>query len=125
MWALHLICHPKSMMYHDPHKLENVKNLLPKNWDWENPSTSVDVEEYKGVMLTEAQRAFIDWDEMIKKRSAYLKQQDYNLESGTDLDKLHRNTYAIYKDYQKVCEDLINEENSNSQNLSLSESGEI
>jgi hypothetical protein len=125
MWALHLVCHPKSMMYHDPNKLNNVEGLLPKNWDWDLKSTSVDLEEYKSIMLTEAQRALVDWDDMIKKRSAYLKQQDYNLETGNDLDKLHKNTYAIYKDYQKVCEELQTEENSNLQTLSLSESGEI
>lgn len=125
MWALHLVCHPKSMMYHDPNKLDNVKGLLPKTWDWELKSTSVDLEEYKNAMLTEAQRALVDWDDMIRKRSAYLKQQDYNLDTGNDLDKLHKNTYSIYKDYQKVCEELQTEENSNSQNLSLSESGEI
>tara|TARA_R100001460_G_scaffold14262_1_gene31995 strand:- start:1232 stop:1747 length:516 start_codon:yes stop_codon:yes gene_type:complete len=125
MWALHLVCHPKSMMYHDPNKLDNVKGLLPKTWDWGLKSTVVDLEEYKNVMLTEAQRALVDWDDMIRKRSAYLKQQDYNLETGNDLDKLHKNTYSIYKDYQKVCDELQTEENSNLQNLSLSESGEI
>jgi hypothetical protein len=62
---------------------------------------------------------------MIKKRSTYLKNQDYDIENGSDLDKLHRNTYAIYKDYQKICEELTNEENSNTNSLSLSESGEI
>ena len=39
--------------------------------------------------------------------------QEYDLENGGDLDKLHRNTYAIYKDYQKICDELTNEENSN------------
>lgn len=125
MWALHLVCHPKSLMYYDPNKLENVKGLLSKSWDWEAPSESSMLETYRGLMLTEAQRALADWDEMIKRRSSYLKNQDYNLETGNDLDKLHKNTYSIYKDYQKICEELTNEENSNINSISLSESGEI
>ena len=125
MWALHLVCHPKSLMYYDPNKLENVKGLLPKSWDWESNSESSMLETYRGLMLTEAQRALTDWDEMIKRRSSYLKNQDYNLETGNDLDKLHKNTYSIYKDYQKICEELTNEENSNINSISLSESGEI
>jgi hypothetical protein len=123
MWAIHLISHPKSLMYHDPNKQENIKNLLPPDWDWKTNESLLDT--YKGLMLTEAQKALIDWDEMIKKRSTYLKNQDYDIENGSDLDKLHRNTYAIYKDYQKICEELTNEENSNTNSLSLSESGEI
>ena len=125
MWALHLVCHPKSLMYYDPNKLENVKGLLPKSWDWESDSENSMLETYRGLMLTEAQKALADWDEMIKKRSAYLKNQEYDLENGGYLDKLHRNTYAIYKDYQKICDELTNEENSNINSLSLSESGEI
>tara|TARA_R110002012_G_scaffold28019_2_gene88844 strand:- start:790 stop:1128 length:339 start_codon:yes stop_codon:yes gene_type:complete len=112
-------------MYYDPNKLENVKGLLPKSWDWESNSESSMLEAYRGLMLTEAQRALTDWDEMIKRRSSYLKNQDYNLETGNDLDKLHKNTYSIYKDYQKICEELTNEENSNINSISLSESGEI
>jgi hypothetical protein len=123
MWAFHLVSHPKSLMYHDPNKLENVKGLLPSNWDWKSQDSLLEV--YRSLMLTEAQRALSDWDDMIRKRSTYLKNQDYNIESGSDLDKLHRNTYAIYKDYQKICEELTNEENSNANSLSLSESGEI
>jgi len=123
MWAFHLVCHPKSLMYYDPHKLDNVRGLLPK--DMELASQEAELEAYKQLMLTEAQKALIDWDDMIKKRSTYLKSQDYNLDNGKDLDTLHKNTYAIFKDYQKVCEELQTEENSNSQNLSLSESGEI
>ena len=125
MWAFHLVSHPKSLMYYDPNKLENVKGLLPKSWDWEGSSESSMLETYRGLMLSEAQRALTDWDEMIKKRSSYLKNQDYNLETGNDLDKLHKNTYSIYKDYQKICEELTNEENSNINSVSLSESGEI
>jgi hypothetical protein len=123
MWALHLVSHPKSLMYYDPHKLENVKGLLPKDWSWKAQDSLLEV--YRSLMLTEAQRALTDWDEMIKKRSTYLKNQEYNLDNGIDLDKLHRNTYAIYKDYEKICEEMRNEENSNSQNQSLSEAGEI
>jgi len=123
MWAFHLVSHPKSLMYYDPNKLENVKGLLPKDWDWKSQDSLL--EAYRSLMLTEAQRALTDWDEMIKKRSTYLKNQEYNLDNGADLDKLHRNTYAIYKDYEKICEELKNEENSNANSLSLSESGEI
>lgn len=123
MWAFHLVCHPKSLMYYDPHKLENVRGLLPENM--ELASQEAELEVYKQIMLTEAQKALIDWDDMIKKRSTYLKSQDYNLDNGKDLDTLHKNTYAIFKDYQKVCDELKNEENSNSQTKSLSESGEI
>tara|TARA_R110000751_G_scaffold1232_3_gene4722 strand:+ start:910 stop:1425 length:516 start_codon:yes stop_codon:yes gene_type:complete len=125
MWAIHLVCHPKSLMYHDPNKLENVRGLLPKSWDWESTSESSMLETYRGLMLSEAQRALIDWDEMIKKRSSYLKNQEYNLENGKELDQLHKNTYNIYKDYQKICEELTNEENSNINSMSLSETGEI
>mgnify|MGYP003135614785 CR=1 FL=1 len=125
MWALHLVCHPKSLMYYDPNKLENVKGLLPNDWDWESDSESSMLETYRGMMLTEAQRALTDWDDMIKKRSSYLKNQEYNLENGKELDQLHKNTYNIYKDYQKICEELTTEENSNINSVSLSESGEI
>ena len=122
MWALHLVCHPKSMMYYDPNKLKNVQGLLPKDYTLEN-NPILDV--YRNIMLTEAQRALSDWDEMIRKRSSYLKSQEYTLEDGAELDKLHKNTYSIFKDYQKICEELSTEENSNSQTKSLSESGEI
>jgi hypothetical protein len=70
-------------------------------------------------------KALADWEDMIKKRSAYLKGQDYNLDNGKELDTLHKNTYAIFKDYQKVCDELKVEEESNNGALSLSESGEI
>lgn len=124
MWAFHLVCHPKSMMYYDPHKLENVKGLLPASMK-SLESQEVELEIYKQLMLTEAQKALADWEDMIKKRSAYLKGQDYNLDNGKELDTLHKNTYAIFKDYQKVCDELKVEEESNNGALSLSESGEI
>lgn len=125
MWALHLTHHPKSIMYYDPNKLEAVKSMLPQDWSWSSKPELLLLEAYKGFMLSEAQRALTDWDDMIKKRSTYLKTQDYNLENGKDLDALHKNTYAIYKDYQKICEELKIEEESGNETLSLSESGEI
>jgi len=124
MWAFHLVCHPKSLMYYDPHKLDNVKGLLPASMKTLE-SQETELELYKQLMLTEAQKALADWEDMIKKRSKYLKEQNYTLDNGKDLDTLHKNTYAIFKDYQKVCEELKVEEDSNNGALSLSESGEI
>lgn len=70
------------------------------------------------------------WEELLDKRSVFLKTQEYDLESFEALDKMAVGTEKVHTAIKKIKEDILKEDNSGSngkggQIPSLSDTGEI
>jgi hypothetical protein len=54
------------------------------------------------------------WDELLDKRSTFLKTQGYDLESFEQLDKMAVGTDKVYATIKKIKEDILKEDKSGS-----------
>lgn len=129
MWAFYHKLHPDSAYYNLKNKEQTIKEkwLKDKNFDWKKYE---DVElTFKDSILTEAEKSLYDWNELMKKRNLYLKNQEYYfdeyktdengdnilsktgqpvLRKGTakQLDDAHTTTIKYYADYSKIMKEL-------------------
>ncbi len=70
------------------------------------------------------------WDELLDKRSTFLKTQHYDLENFEALDKMAVGTEKVHNTIKKIKEDILKEDNSGSNSKggqipSMSDTGEI
>ena len=132
MWAMYLKLHPDSSFYNMGNKEEFIKEKFVKddkfNWD-----KYEDIEyTFKESVLTQAEKSLYEWNELMRKRDTYLKNQDYYFdEYATDengdnvlsktgrfitvkgtadqLDKAQQVTIKYFSEYTKILKEL-NEE---------------
>ena len=120
MWALYFKVHPNSIYYNLPNKDKAIKDKFLKepkfNWD-----KYIKIEEvFHDTILTEAERALVDWDDTMKKRRVFLNAQDFTLDeyttegklikgSADQLDRMLGNTAKLYNDYNKIIKELREE----------------
>jgi hypothetical protein len=137
MWAIALINHPKSDLYHIVGKEEKVSESIlgisAKALDsyWADKKDLV--EEFINASTTQAERSLADWCEYMKKRDIYLKNTRYyfdeyktdsdgnNILSKTgqevllkgtaeQLDKAWLASKAMWADYDKIIKAVLEEE---------------
>ncbi len=137
MWAIALINHPKSDLYHIVGKIEKLSESMlgisAKGVDafWADKAELVD--EFVNASTTQAERSLADWCEYMKKRDIYLKNTRYyfdeyktdsdgnNILSKTgqevllkgtaeQLDKAWLASKAMWADYDKIIKAVSEEE---------------
>ena len=104
MWAIALINHPKSDMFHIPNvRLRLSMDLLKVNkkdvdsfWD----ANKAIEEAFVDAVLTQAEKSLIAWENRLKDRDRFLKEQKYHF-GYTDEDGIE------HKDNTKALDDML------------------
>lgn len=108
MWALALYIDPKSKLttLSNQEKISIIRqDYLP---DW-TPNTE-DVELYKNILLTKAQKMLLLWEEKIEERTKLIGSLPYNLENLDTLDDMMSKSPKIWEGYEKIRKLLSEEE---------------
>ena len=107
----------KDLISNEKYYSENKKYLDPL------------ISEYCKMQDTPAERQYREWMEVIEKRRAFIKTQDYNLETFEALDKMAVGTEKINNIFDKIKESLSKEKDQGAakgdKELSLSDRGQI
>lgn len=142
MWAIALVFHPKSDLYHiTESKYLIAKDLLgvkEKDADkfWKDNKYLTDA--FVDAALTQAEKSLIAWENRLKDRDEFLSNQHYTFgytdENGIEykdntkaLDDMAAKTAKLYEEYFKIRKELNEEEaiKKNSKIKSPTASGEI
>jgi len=133
MWGIYYAYNPESKFFNYPNKLEVVGKSLLKDdkFKW-NEYTSV-IDDYKNLVLTDVERALINWNEIMVLRDKSIKDLYKSaIEAGdTDelvkIDKMLANTPKMFEDFKKIKRDYEEEKTQKKGKTiaSLSDSGEI
>lgn len=129
MWAISLCYHPESDIYYMSDKENRVFDMI-KDKSFKLDDYFNHIEVFKDMCLSQAQKSLISWEEFMVKRDKFIKTQEYNMDTGLDLDKMASATAKLYQDYFKIKKEVDEEKLSNKtgrggKQLSLSDAGEI
>jgi hypothetical protein len=133
LWAIFYAFNPESKFFNYPAKLEILAKdfLRDPKFKWDSINKLID--SYKNLVLSDAERALVNWNEIMIMRDNSLKEL-YKLaisQSDTDelvkLDKMLSNTPKMFEDYKKIRKDYEEEKTTKKGKHinSLSDSGEI
>tara|TARA_R110000737_G_scaffold5445_6_gene18405 strand:- start:284 stop:838 length:555 start_codon:yes stop_codon:yes gene_type:complete len=116
MWAIVLMIHPESMYYNIPDKDVQliVTFIKDKTFSWDDYHS--EVYSMKSILLTQAERSLVHWEETMKMRDKSLKTlyretlktKDVKLIKAMD-DILGNNT-KLYKEFNQITDLLKKEE---------------
>lgn len=137
MWAIYYAYNPESKYYNLPDKLDILdKNFIKqKGFKWKEYQSVVDI--YKAMVLSDSERALVEWGEIMVMRSTSLKKLykdlldqppiDIDTKALKEVDSMLANTPKMFEDYKKVRKDYEEEKTAKKgkKNVSLSDSGEI
>jgi hypothetical protein len=137
MKAIYYVLHPESVYYNSPTKYEIIsKSFLkdPKfNWD----SIQSIVLAFKEFVLSDVQKALINWGEIMVMRDTTLKKlykdalavsvHDVDTKTLKDLDSMLTATPKMFEDYKKIKKEYEEElvKKKGKKNRSLSDLGEL
>ena len=86
----------------------NDKNFYNKNKNL----LDIIIDSFIDSQFTPLERHLMVWDDLLNKRTAYLKEQDYDFSTYEDLDKMAVGTSKVFETIKKIWEDLQKEEGS-------------
>ena len=133
LWAVHYAFHPESKFFNYPNKLEVLQKDFIKDPKFKWQKISNLTESFKNLVLSDVERALVNWNEIMIMRDNSLKEL-YKLaieQSDTDelvkLDKMLSNTPKMFEDYKKIKRDYEEEKTTKKGKSisSLSDSGEL
>jgi hypothetical protein len=137
MWAIYYAYSPESKYFNLPNKLEilDTNFVKQKSFKWKNYESIVEI--YKNIVLTDSERALVEWGEIMTMRSVAMKKLykdlldqpavDVDTKALKEVDSMLANTPKMFEDYKKVRKDYEEEKTAKKgkRNVSLSDSGEI
>jgi hypothetical protein len=133
LWAVFYAYSPESKFFNYPNKLEVLSKDFIKDskFKWESIRDLIDA--FKNLVLSDAERALINWNEIMVMRDNSIKDlyKQAILNSDTDelvkIDKMLANTPKMFEDYKKIKKDYEEEKTTKKGKTikSLSDSGEI
>lgn len=88
------------------------------------------ITDYIKVTTTAIDRHLLEWDARLDDRTRFLATTKYDLDNFDKLDKMNSNTVAVFKNLEKIKEDLSKQESGTGDTKggfkeSLNDSGEI
>lgn len=99
---------------------------------YKNNSTSLEplIHDYIKLTTTAIDRHLLEWDARLEDRTRFLATTKYDLENFDKLDKMNSNTIAVFKNLEKIKEDMAKDESGTGDTKggfkeSLNDSGEI
>lgn len=133
MWAIYYIMNPDSMFFNMPDKFEQIAKSHLKDPKFKWATISKEMELYKTMVLSDAERALVGWGEIMNMRDTSLKDlykdalKEGDVKSLKDLDTMLSNTPKMFEDYKKVRKDFEEEKTTKKGKhiKSLTESNEI
>jgi hypothetical protein len=115
MWAIYYIMNPDSMFFNMPDKFEQIAKSHLKDPKFKWATISKEMELYKTMVLSDAERALVGWGEIMNMRDTSLKDlykealKDKDVKSLKDLDTMLSNTPKMFEDYKKIRKDYEEE----------------
>ena len=119
-WAFYNKLHPDSVYYNMSNKEDWIKNKILKDpkFKWEKYENEENL--FKETILTQAERSLEEWNETMRKRNAFLRDQDFTFDyynddsklvkgNAKELDSMLANTSKLYQEYGKILKDLKEE----------------
>lgn len=113
MWAIYLLVNPDSILYNDPKKDKSIiENFLKDpDFDWDDYEDLIYA--YKDIVLTAAEKALQNWNELMTMRDKSLKKMyiscmdagengEVNATELKNLDSILANTPKMFADYSKI-----------------------
>jgi hypothetical protein len=133
LWAVHYAFHPESKFFNYPNKLDVLAKDFIKDPKFKWQKISNLTESFKNLVLSDVERALVNWNEIMTMRDNSLKElYKLAIEQGdTDelvkLDKMLSNTPKMFEDYKKIKRDYEEEKvtKKGKSISSLSDSGEL
>lgn len=137
MWAIYYAYNPESRYFNLPNKLDVLANsfIKQKEFSWETHEAIVEI--YKSMVLSDSERALVEWGEIMNMRSIAMKKlykelldqpsTDVDTKALREVDTMLANTPKMFEDYKKVRKDYEEEKTAKKgkKNRSLSDSGDI
>jgi hypothetical protein len=133
MWAIYYAYHPESKFFVLPNKLLTLAQdfLKDPKFNWDKQSKVIDT--YCSLVLSDAERALVNWNEIMVMRDTSIKELYKKAIASGDTDELVKidrmlaNTPKMFEDYKKIKRDYEDEKTTKKgKNIkSLTESGEI
>lgn len=111
MWAIFLLCDtnsPKIRLRKDERELDIITYFLEEpKFDFNDYKQLVD--EYPKVVLTKIQRELKSWQDKIEERNMFIEKQTYNERSFEMLDKMLKESKAIWEAFGKIYKEYQTE----------------
>jgi hypothetical protein len=133
MWAIYFAYHPESKFFSLPNKQIAIATdyLKDPKFNWDKHSKLIDT--YCSLVLSDAERALVNWNEIMVMRDNSIKELYKKAIANGDtdelvkIDKMLANTPKMFEDYKKIKRDYEDEKTTKKgKNIkSLTESGEI
>lgn len=133
LWAIFYAYNPESKFFNYPNKQEVISQSFLKDpkFKWEDYKDLI--EAYKNIVLTDAERALINWNEIMTMRDQSIKDlykkaiEDSDTDELVKIDKMLANTPKMFEDYKKIKKDYEEEKVTKKGKTiaSLSDSGEL
>jgi superfamily I DNA/RNA helicase len=133
MWAIFYAFHPESKFFNYPNKLEVLQKDFIKDpkFKWDSVKNIIDA--FKNLVLSDVERALINWNEIMIMRDNSLKElykqaiEEGDTDELVKLDKMLSNTPKMFEDYKKIKRDYEEEKvtKKGKSISSISDSGEI
>ena len=131
--AIFYAYNPESKFFNYPNKQEVISQSFLKDpkFKWEDYKDLI--EAYKNIVLTDAERALINWNEIMTMRDQSIKDlykkaiEDSDTDELVKIDKMLANTPKMFEDYKKIKKDYEEEKVTKKGKTiaSLSDSGEL
>ena len=133
MWAMYYAFHPESKFFHYPNKQETIEKSFIKDPKFKWEAYKDVVEDFKNLVLTDAERALLSWNDIMIMRDNSIKAlykralEMSDVDELVKIDKMLANTPKMFEDYKKIKKDYEEERTTKKGKkiLSLTDSGEI
>lgn len=142
MTTLYFIYDRKSPLYNSPNKDEQVRKDILGDENYKIDENLI--ERFKEIVLTQAERSLLAWEEKMKERDRVIKNEEYTFDkplmqdgevvtnragqvimipgSAKHIDTALKGTNALFKEFSLIKKELLNEDNgANEESLSESE----
>ena len=138
MWAIDFAYNPESRFFNLPDKLDVIAKdfLKDSKFKWENLEDVINI--YKNIVLSDAERALVNWNEIMGMRDKSLKKLykealnvqhigEVDTKILKEIDTMLANTAKLFDDYKKIKKDYEEDKikKKGKSIVSLTESGEI
>lgn len=110
MWSVVFMCDPDEdtnifFRYSEAERKKHIQDMFP-NASLDTQLFEECVQAYPFECMDSIQRSLYDLKNSLRARARFLYSSEYTLETGKDLDIMHKNTKTLYADLQKVIEEF-------------------
>lgn len=133
LWAIYYCYNPESKFFNYPNKQEVILQSFIKDPEFKWDSYKDIIDAYRNIILTDAERALINWNEIMIIRDQSIKDlykkaiEDSDTDELVKIDKMLANTPKMFEDYKKIKKDYEEEKVTKKGKTiaSLSDTGEL